>query len=93
MAISGDTVRLTAIFKDFSDSLVDPELIMVKFYDAQKVQLGEPIFGEEIVKDAPGVYHYDYIVPDGHRKIYYEWLGMINDKPSVERDIMQITFV
>jgi hypothetical protein len=91
MAINGDTVRLTATFKNFADTLVDPTSITVKFYDQSKTQIGTTI--TEVVKDDVGVYHYDYTIPDGYKKIYYEWTGMIDDKPSVERDIIQVTFV
>ena len=92
MAISGDTVRLTATFKDFSDALVDPTSIAIKFYDPSKIQIGETVT-TDIVNDSPGVYHYDYTIPTGYKKIYYEWGGTIDSKPSVERDIIQITFV
>lgn len=93
MAINGDTVRLTATFKNFADALTDPTAITVKFYDQSKAQIGATITDGDIVKDSTGVYHYDYTIPDGYKKIYYEFCGTIDGKPSVERDIIQVTFV
>lgn len=93
MATSGDTVRLTATFKNFADALTDPTEITVKFYDQSKVQIGSTVTLDASNKDSTGVYHYDYIVPSGYKKIYYEFCGIIDDYPSVERDIIQVTFV
>jgi len=93
MPIVGDTVRLTAVFYDFSGVLIDPTTVIVQIYDSEKVELGEPIILGPEAKDSAGTYHYNYTIPEGHKKLYYEFKGMLQGQPSVGRAEMKITWL
>jgi hypothetical protein len=82
----GDTIRLKASFYNWNGNLVDPEEITVSFFDSNKSRIGEEVpLNLTAAKESAGIYHYDYIVPSGHSRIYFEFKGEIDGKPSVER--------
>lgn len=89
---SGNTVRLSCIFRGFNDEDIDPTLIKVKFYDYKHNLLEEISIGQEN-KDIDGSYFYDYVIPDGHKKIIYEWYGEIDGLPSIKRDFILTEFI
>lgn len=93
MPIMGDTVRLNAVFYDFNGALVDPTTIIVQIYDNEKEPLGEPITLGPEARDSAGTYHYDYTIPEGYKKLYYEFKGMLQGQPSVERAEMKVTWL
>jgi hypothetical protein len=94
MATIGDTVRFKATFYDWEDALTDPTEIIVKIYDSRKVQLGETITLDMTEnKESTGVYFYDYVVPAGHTRLYYEFNGVVGGLPSVERGEIRVSWL
>ena len=93
MATIGDTIRLKATFYGFDEQLVDPETVTVTFYNALKEQIEDPVTLDASNKESTGIYFYDYVIPDGHKRIFYEFCGIIDDLPSVERDEIKITWL
>lgn len=93
MPVIGDTVRLTAVFRDFNDDLVDPTTVVVQMYDNDKVALGVPVTLDSSHRLSAGTYFYDYTIPTGYKKLYYEFKGTSQDLPSVARGEIQITWL
>lgn len=89
MAIVGDTIRLKAEFKSWDGVLADPDNIVLKLYDAHKVQIGEdiPIGTQHNV--SPGVYQYEYTVTD-IPLMYFEFQGQLEGKPILARSTINI---
>lgn len=92
MAIQGDTVRLGVEFRDFAGYLVDPSSITLKVYSARKeVLLSTTITASD--KVSTGIYEYDYVLPYGHTKLYYEWGATVDSGPMIERGTIDLEFV
>jgi hypothetical protein len=80
----GNTVRLECNFYDFSGLSVNPDFVKVVIYNSKY----EVIFTETLSisnRSDVGKYFYDYITEKKEQKIYYEWYGEINGKPSIKR--------
>jgi hypothetical protein len=92
MALIGDTIRLKFTFYSWTGALMDPTSIMVAFYTSNKTQIGTTVTLDATAKESTGVYHYDYTVPTGYRKIIYEINGTIDSLPSVERGEIAVTW-
>lgn len=92
-AIVGDTIRIPVTFYDLDVALADPTTVTVSFYDINKVQIGAAATLDAGNKDSVGVYHYDYTVPDGHSKIYYEFTGIMDTLPNIERGEIRVTWL
>lgn len=80
----GDTVRLECVFYDFNNEKVDPELVKIIIYDAKYNKIFEEILGINN-KTGVGEYFYDYTTEQKAQRLYYEWYGEINGKPSLKR--------
>lgn len=92
MAIQGDTVRLGVEFRDFDGYLVDPSSITLKIYSVKKeILLSISITASD--KVSTGIYEYDYVLPFGHSKLYYEWGSVIGTNPAIERGTIDVEFV
>lgn len=92
MAITGDTVRLTATFKDFSNNLVDPTTVVVQMYGSNKEKLGDPVTLDSGHRVSQGVYKYDYTIPSGHKKLYCEFTGTSENLPNTSRVEIPVTW-
>lgn len=89
----GNTVQLQATFKNFAGILVDPEIIKVKFYDANYIQLAEVTLVPDN-KISTGVYEYYLVVPSTKNPIiYYEWYAEIDSMPSLKRQKLENPFI
>ena len=91
---SGDTIRLKATFYDWDGVLADPTAITVTFYDSSKTAIGTAVtLTLETAKISTGVYFYDYTVPSGYTKMYYEFNGTVDGDPSIERGELRVTWL
>ena len=89
----GNTVRLTAEFRDFDDILTDPTLVKIKFMDGRYTQTLEVTLNSSN-RISVGKYKYDYVIPlDSDSTIYYEWYAEINGKPSLKRSRLNTTML
>lgn len=79
----GNTVKLEVEFYDWDDNLVDPERVQLKILDAQ-YNVIKTITPEQIGRIDVGKYQYYYIT-DTEGVLYYEWLGYIDNRPSLKR--------
>jgi hypothetical protein len=82
----GNTVRLTAIFKDWDEEFIDPAIVKVIVYDRR----WQKVFELELLSDNRvdiGSYFLDY-VPEQTGTFYIEWQGRIESKPSLHRITM-----
>jgi hypothetical protein len=90
---TGNTIRLTCIFRDFDGVLRNPNLVKVKIYDQTYKVIQEESLGLAN-NTADGEYFYDYTIPlDARGKMYYEWYGEISGNPSLKRDSFKVTFI
>lgn len=90
----GNTVRLTAIFKDWAEQTVDPTLIQVKLYTSNWTPLSTYSVGIED-KLASGAYYCDITIPANYRTkvIYVEWYAEIDGTPSIKRIALAVDMI
>lgn len=92
---AGNTIRITAEFRDFSNVLSDPTLIMFRVYDQAYNQIGEYSIDLTSMKSSTGIYFYDYTIPiTGYtnQKLYYEFYGEVSGSPSLNRGSFKVIF-
>lgn len=82
----GNTVRLTARFRDWDEELIDPAIVKVIVYDKRWQQIVETELQPNNRADT-GLYFLDY-VPEQTGTFYIEWQGRIESKPSLQRITM-----
>lgn len=86
----GNTVRLDCSFHDFENNKIKPDLVKIIFYNYKYEIIFETVVPEgNIVGD----YFYDYITESKPQRIYYEWYGEINGKPSLKRGEFVTKFI
>ncbi|MBU9720553.1 MULTISPECIES: hypothetical protein [Bacillaceae] len=92
MILVGDTIRLKCHFKSLNGQAVEPENIVLTFYD-EKVGQIEEINLDTDNREHVGVYFYDYVVPENEKVIIFEFKGTHNDKPIITRGKIEPKFV
>jgi len=86
----GNTIRFECTFYDFEGNKVDPEMVKIKIYDYKY----NVIFnGEGLKKANTGEYFYDYTTEMREQKLFYEWYGEIEGKPSLKRGEFMTKFI
>lgn len=91
MAKTGDTVRLTASFYDFSDVLADPTDIKITVYDGKRNKL---VDAATAIKSSTGVYYYDYTLPStGFDPLIYEFSGTLEGTTVLGRSTIEREWV
>jgi hypothetical protein len=90
--LTGNTVRLTATFKDNGGQLKDPNLIKVIFYNYRFEKIEEFVLGSAN-KVSIGQYFFDYTTPRDEMKIYYEFYGEIAGNPAIQRNGFKTKFI
>lgn len=73
---TGDTVRLSASFVDSAGVAADPTTVTLTL-SVNGVESTLTHGASATVKDAVGLYHYDYLVPtaESFYEIIYRWAG------------------
>lgn len=86
----GDTVRLRAVFADWSGMRLDPTSITLTVYAPSREKTGDPIpIGPEH-RVSEGVYECDYTLPIGYDMLTFEFRGLDNDgRPILARQLIQ----
>lgn len=78
MAYIGSTVRITANFRDWDGTLVDPSTMTLRIYDKNRRQIGSSISITASHKVVTGSYKYEYTIPEGvTSEVIYEWKGIL----------------
>lgn len=85
----GNTVRLECSFFDFTGEKTDPSLVKVLIYNERYEVILEGT-GEKV---GVGEYLFDYTTEEKQQRIYYEWYGEIDGKPSLRRGEFITKFV
>jgi hypothetical protein len=85
MAVIGDTVKIHMEFTNFSGVPTDPGEIILNIYGHGREQIESIIVDMAHTKISDGVFEQDYVIPYGHRVIYYEVIGNPEGLPSVTR--------
>jgi len=93
MTIIGDTIRLKAKFRTWNGIAADPENTELRIYDKNRRQIGETISISSEHRTTPGAYQYDFTVPDQGSPIYYEFSGLLEDKPILARGRIEVDWV
>lgn len=90
LSLVGNTVRLKAEFTDFNGELLDVIDVTLTVYEGKNKVLAE-VTPERL---SEGVYFYDYIVPEfSGGSLYFEFKGMLNDKPILGREPLERSWV
>lgn len=92
--LGGDTIKIIGRFRDFNNTLTDPVEPKLKIYDS-KYNIIHTILAEDIQKESEGVYSTIYTLPEVTRTIglILEWFGLVNEKPSLERVRISVSFI
>lgn len=88
----GTTVRFVVNFYDFDGNPIDPDIINIIIYDQKYNQIFSQVVDSN-TKTGVGSYFYDYITAPKEQKMYYEWNGTINGKPSLKRGTIMTKFM
>lgn len=97
MATIGNTIRLTATFKNFAGVLTDVtgDAVTVRILQSTDPfdQIGSDIT-TGIVKVSTGVYRLDYTIPlDSPRSFIYEFSGDVEGSTELGRKKVSVTFI
>ncbi len=86
-ATIGDTVRLTASFKDWDGKYSDPDDVKIIIYDQNKTE----VFSDAAVKLETGIYYYDYTIElDVSYPIAFAFRGVLAGKPILGRAFLPV---
>lgn len=85
----GNTIRLECVFFDFNGERVDPHTVKLIIYDERYRKISEGLG----IRVSVGEYLYDYTTEEKQQKIYYEWFGEIDGKPSLRRGEFMTRFI
>lgn len=92
MAIQGDTVRLCVHFRTFKGVSIQPKTISLVIYDNAQEVLQE-FTEDELEQEGTGQYYFDYEIPDDVQNFFiYEYRGIHNDKPILNRGKVKVKF-
>ena len=80
----GNTIKLKGRFGDFEDEtrLVSPDQVNLKIYNSNWNQIENVEVHDQ---DSEGYYTHYYVF-DEVGTYYYEWVGLFNGQPSLERE-------
>lgn len=88
--IAGNTVRITGSFPTFAGTLADPEDLLLKIYDAKKIQVGDDYFP---IKIDTGIFYCDVTLPTRTGDYYAEWSGVMEGSPIVSRSRIDVNWL
>ena len=88
----GNTVRFECTFYEFDGEKVNPDLIKITLYDIRRNEIYFESLGMDNQKSL-GEYFYDYTTEPKEQKLFYEWYGEINGKPSLKRGEFMTKFI
>ena len=92
----GNTIRLTATFKNFAGVLADSTTsVVITFYDRDLNQVDQvTIPGGATNNPSTGFYLYDYTIPsDSPSSVIFEFAGTVDTVPIVGRARYSVRFV
>lgn len=78
----GNTVRFKCTFYDFDNNKIIPDIVKIIIYNHKYEVVHEVKIDDE---DSDGAFIYEYITEKKRQRLYYEWYGEINGKPSLKR--------
>jgi hypothetical protein len=85
--LTGNTLRLSAVFKDFNGDVVMPDSVICRIYDAQRSKIAEyhPILidGEYVC----------YHTPETSGAFYVEFYGTVGTLPILNRQKNEANFI
>lgn len=91
MILSGETIRLTVQFNDFSGSPYDPEFVKLTIYDNRYTILEQHTLNLNN-RLSMGSYYFDYTTPNDPTTFIYEFKGELVDNVSIARDKITTVF-
>ena len=91
MGLTKNTVRLKVIFSTFAGVVTDVSgsSVNLTIYNKVNGTLIQNYSGSSITKESTGTYFYDYTIPVGPSDYVYEWSGLMEGTPIVNRGILQ----
>ncbi len=93
--LQGNTMRITAEFRDFANVLANPTTLDFTVYTNSFTLVSTESLNLVDTKVSEGVYQHDYVMDAlDYNKVYIiEMKGVINDKPSLNRKAITVKFV
>lgn len=89
MCYQGNTVRLRAVFTDWSGIRMDPTGITLTVYTSDRKMIGDPIPINSEHRVSEGVYEYDYTLPIEYDMLAFEFRGIDSDgHPILARQLL-----
>lgn len=88
---TGDTIQPQVTFRDWapvgtSGPVVDPTSVAFNVYDSNTTLILAVASGDAtIIKEAPGIYHRDWTVPNTEGTYFIEFVGTLTSEPTVIR--------
>ena len=89
--LKGDTIRLKVNFKDFTGKAVMPVDVKLTIYNTDQTQI-EQFLLDDTNNEKLGVFFYDYVPANELSEFIFEFIGMVNNKPILSRDMVKIKF-
>lgn len=86
----GTTIRFEVKFFDFDEEAIDPTDVKLTIYDSKYNKIHE---SSGVPRGVVGEYFYDYVTEEKEARLYYEWLAIIEGKPSLRRGTFMTRFV
>lgn len=92
---TGDTIRVQTTFRDWAlppavGSIIDPSSVTVNTYNGDGSVLGTNLM--PVVREASGVYHYDWTLPATDGKYIIEFVGINSGEPTLIRSQVTVKF-
>lgn len=88
----GNTVRFECTFYDFNGNKIDPDMVKIVVYNYKYQVLFTEVLGINNKKNV-GEYFFDYVTESKEQKLFYEWYGEIDGKPSLKREEFMTRFI
>ena len=88
MTLVKNTVRLKAEFYNFAGVLSDPSTITLIIIVQTTKTIVASLVQSDLIRTNTGMWYYDFIVPVGNGNLIYEWSGILEGNPIVNRGII-----
>lgn len=88
----GNTLRIEVEFYDFDNQPVEPINVNFKVYDVRYNELScNPLTVNNKIRDSIGKYFIDHVF-EQTGTYFIEFIGYVNDKPTLKRDKIVVVF-
>lgn len=91
--LTGNTVRLTGEFYDWNGNPIDLTTVKITIFDYKYKVILEPVELTSVNKTGVGKYFFDFITNEVPQRYIYEFQGILDGLPSINRGVFVTKFV